>query len=80
MSSASGEEEMVPVGEPSVKRGRVLRPRAGLLFRRIRCPIRGWQAVCAHNGACIIMLLCPDMTIVLLPLCSYVTVEGRYAH
>jgi hypothetical protein len=71
---------MVPEGEPSVRRGRGLRLRAGLLFCRIRCPIRGWQAACAHSGTCVIMLLDPDMTAVLLPLCSCASVWGRYAH
>jgi hypothetical protein len=64
----------VPEGKPSVERGGVLLPRAGPLFRRIRCPIWGWQAACAHSGACVIMLLRPDVTAVLLLLCSCVTV------
>jgi hypothetical protein len=71
---------MVPEGEPSVGRGGVLRPRAGLLFRSIRCPIQGWQAACTHSGTCVIMLLRPDVIAGLLQLCSYVTVQGRYAH
>jgi hypothetical protein len=49
VSPASGEAVMVPKGKPNVGRGRVLRPRADLLLRHIRCPIREWQAACAHN-------------------------------
>jgi hypothetical protein len=33
---------------------------------RIRCPIKGWQAECAYCSGGVIMLLCPDMTDVLL--------------
>jgi hypothetical protein len=71
---------MVPKGGPSVGRGGVLRPRAGLLFRHIRCPIWGLQAACVHSDTCVIMMLRPDVTAVLLPLCSCVTVQGRYTH
>ena len=74
-SPVPGETEITPEGEPNVRQGGVLRPRADLLFHRIRCPIGGWQATCTHSGACIIMLLRPNVNIVLLPLCSYVTVQ-----
>jgi hypothetical protein len=71
---------MVPEGKPSVGLGGVLHPRPSLLFRPVRCPIQGWQAVCTHSGTCVIMLLRPDVAAVLLLLCSYVTVQGMYAH
>jgi hypothetical protein len=70
---------MVPEGKPSVGQGGILRPRPGLFFRCVRCPIRGWQAVCTHSGACVTMLLRPDVTALLLSLCSYATLWDRYA-
>jgi hypothetical protein len=79
-SPASSKAEMVPEGKPGIGRGGVLCLWPGLFFYRIRCPIQEWQATCTHSFACVIMLLHPDVTIVLLPLCPYVTVKGRYAH
>jgi hypothetical protein len=69
-----GETEIAPEGVLNVGRGGVLPPRDDLLFRRMRCPIRVWQAACTHSGACVIMLLRPDVTVVLLPLCAYASV------
>jgi hypothetical protein len=79
-SPSSGEVEMVSEGKPDIGRDRVLRPWPGLFFCRIRCPVQRWQAACMHSGACVIMLLRLDVTVVFLPLCSYVIVQGRYAH
>lgn len=73
VSSALGKTEIVPEGEPNVGQGRVLRPRASLLFRRIRCPIGGmaggvraqWRVrnhvVASGRDCCLVatVLLCP---------------------
>jgi hypothetical protein len=48
-----------------------LHSRAGLPFYRIRCPVKGWQAAFTQSGACVIMLLALDKTVVLLLLCTY---------
>jgi hypothetical protein len=66
--------------ELSVGRGGVLHPRAGLPFCRIRCPVGGWQAACAHSGVCATMLLGLDKTVVLLPLYTCSVMQGRYVH
>jgi hypothetical protein len=55
---------------------RSLRPRTGLPCCRIGCHVRDGR----WSGACVIMLLALDKIAVLLPLCTYSVVQGRYVH
>ena len=81
---SSSETETAPEGEPKRRARQRLRPRASLASgeaefcaRGAVCfsvvlgvPLAGWQATCAYSGTSVIMLLRPDATVFLLPLCS----------
>jgi hypothetical protein len=67
LDSASGVVEIAPVGWTRRRARRRNAPEGqSALSSRIRCPIREWQAACAHCSGVIIMLLRSDVIVVLL--------------